>query len=73
MNRNPKPFVPQPLELDREAQIRKQTFFILDSFERRRDAFALVEMNGERCASRQMFQLFVYNRPQRRLAYEKAA
>ncbi len=73
MNKNPKPFIPQPAQLDRESQMRKQIFFLLDSFEKRRDAFALIEMNGERCASRQMFKLFTYDRLQRPLAYEVAA
>ena len=53
--------------LDREAQLRKQIFFMLEAMQKSRDAAALVEMNGERCASRQIFRLHSYDRPQRRV------
>ena len=50
---------------DRDVQMRKQIFFALSSMEKRRDALSLLEMNGGRCASRQMFVLHTYDRPQR--------
>lgn len=53
--------------LDREAAMRKADFLLMSSFERRRDAFSLVEMNGEKCASRQLFRLHTYDRPQKKL------
>lgn len=47
--------------MDREAQIRKQTFLLLDHFTKRHDYSALIEMNGERCAWRQIFDLRSYD------------
>ena len=55
---------------DRDLQMRKQIFFALSSMEKRRDALTLLEMNGGRCASRQMFVLHSYDRPQRQIASE---
>jgi hypothetical protein len=56
-----------PGALDREAELRKEIFFALSRMEKQRDAFSLVEMNGARCASRQMFNLHIYDRPQERV------
>ena len=55
---------------DRDVQLRKEIFFALSSMEKRRDAFALLEMNGGWCASRQMFVLHTYDRPQRQIGKE---
>ena len=60
-----KSFTPQPPDPD--VQMRKQIFFMLDSMQKSRDARALVEMNGDKCASRQMFRLHTYDRPQRKI------
>jgi hypothetical protein len=54
--------------LDREAATRKHDFLLMSSFERRRDAFTLIEMNGQKCASRQLFRLHTYDRPQKKIA-----
>jgi hypothetical protein len=53
--------------LDRETQLRKQIFFMLDGMQKSRDAMTLVEMNGDKCASRQIFRLHAYDRPQRKI------
>lgn len=58
---------------ERDVQMRKQIFFALNSMEKRRDAFLLLEMNGGRCASRQMFALHTYDRPQRPIKEEELA
>lgn len=52
---------PSPQPLDREMQIRKQNFYLLDRIQKQHDFHALVEMNGERCASRQIYDLRVYD------------
>jgi hypothetical protein len=57
-----------PAQLDREAAMRRQEFLLVSSFERSRDALALVQMNGEKCASRQLSRLQTYDRPQKNIA-----
>jgi len=52
---------------DRAAQERKAMFFLFYSFENRRDFSALIEMNGESCAQRQIGRLRAYDRPQKKI------
>jgi cell fate (sporulation/competence/biofilm development) regulator YlbF (YheA/YmcA/DUF963 family) len=48
-----------------EIQTAKQVDAILRQFEKSHDAMQLIEMNGDKCAQRQLARLQIYDRPMR--------
>lgn len=59
--------VREPAQEDAETKRRRQLDWELRQIERAHDNRALVEMNGAKCAGHQIFDLMVYDRPQRNL------
>lgn len=49
-------------QLDAEAQKRREEFLLLDAVVKSHDFALLANMNGEVCASRQVYSLRVYDR-----------